>query len=188
MSALNISCIKLIFLSWVFASFPSFSEFSFPFFSLRTYGPRPDRANQHKTLFLNLYSVINCCCSVAKLCLPLCDPTDCSMQGFPVLHHLPEFVQTQVHWVSNTTELFHPLSPSSPALNLSQHQGLFQWVGSSHQVVRVSDLNPYSCQSHILFILSIHTDNWKSKLFRNTKAINNSKVFNNVTSQIYFQN
>ena len=55
--------------------------------------------------------------------------------GFPVLHHLPEFAQTHVHWVDGATKPSHPLSsPSAPALNLSQHQDLFQWVSSSHQV------------------------------------------------------
>ena len=61
-------------------------------------------------------------------------PKDCSMPGFPVLYYLPEFAQTRVHWVSDTIQPSQPLSPSSPVLNLSQHQGLFQWVGSSHQV------------------------------------------------------
>jgi len=73
------------------------------------------------------------CCSVAQACLTLCDPMDCSTPGFPVLHHLPEFTQTHVHWVDDAIPPFHPLSPSSPALNLSQHQGLFQWVSSSTQ-------------------------------------------------------
>ena len=60
-------------------------------------------------------------------------PMDCSTSGFPV----PELAQTHVHWVSDAFQSSHPLSrPSSPALNLSQHQGLFQWVGSSHQVAK----------------------------------------------------
>ena len=74
-------------------------------------------------------------CSVAKSCPTLCDPVDCSMPGYPVLHYLPEFAQTHVHWVADATQPSHPLSPSfPPALNLSQHQGLFQWVGSLHQI------------------------------------------------------
>ena len=76
--------------------------------------------------------------SVTQSCLTLCDPMDCSMPGFPVHHQLLELAQTHVHWVSDTTELSHPLSsPSPPALNLSQHQSLFQWVSSSHQVAKV---------------------------------------------------
>jgi len=64
------------------------------------------------------------------------------MPGFPVLHYLPEFVQTHAHWVSDAIQPSHPLSSlSPPAFNLSQHQGLFQWVGSSHQVVKVLEFN-----------------------------------------------
>ena len=62
---------------------------------------------------------------------------DCSTPGFPVLHHLPEFGQTHVHRVGDAIQPSHPLSsPSPPAFNLSQHQGLFQSVGSSHQVAK----------------------------------------------------
>ena len=68
----------------------------------------------------------------------LCNPIDCSYPGFPVHHRLPELVQTHVHWVGDAMQPSHPLSsPSLPAFNLSQHQGLFQWVSSSYQVYRV---------------------------------------------------
>ena len=67
-----------------------------------------------------------CCCSVTQLCLTLCLPMDCSTPVFPVLHHLPEFAQTHVHWVDDPIQPSHPLlSPSPPVFNLSQHQGLF---------------------------------------------------------------
>ena len=80
----------------------------------------------------------SCCCSAAQSCWTLCNPMDCSTSGFPVLHCLPEFAQTHVHWVSDAIQPSHPLlSPSPPALNLSHHQGLFQWVGSTHQVAKV---------------------------------------------------
>ena len=60
---------------------------------------------------------------------------DYSTLDVPALHHLSEFAQTHVHWVGDAIQPFHPLtSPSPPAFNLSQHQGLFQWVGSSNQV------------------------------------------------------
>ena len=60
--------------------------------------------------------------------------------GLPVRHQLPEFTQTHVHWVCDAIQPFHPLlSPSLPALNPSQHQGLFKWVSSSHQVSKVLD-------------------------------------------------
>ena len=65
--------------------------------------------------------------SVTKSCLTLCNPMDCSTPGFLVLHHIPEFAQFHVHWVGDAIQRSHPLlSPSPPALNLSQHQGLFQ--------------------------------------------------------------
>ena len=81
--------------------------------------------------------------SVAQSCLTLCDPMDCSTPGFLVHHHLPEFTQSHVHWVGDDIQPSHPLSsPSPPAFNLSQHQGLFQWVSCLHQVAKVLELQP----------------------------------------------
>ena len=88
-----------------------------------------------------MLSVLCCCCSVAQLCLTLCDPMDCRMPGFPVLHHLPELTQTHVHWVRDAIQPSHPLSSPSPTtFNLSKHQGLFQWVSSLHQVAKVLEI------------------------------------------------
>ena len=79
-----------------------------------------------------------CYYSVTKSCPTLCDPMDCSTPGFPVLLCLPEFAQVHVHWVGDAIQPSHPLLPPSPlALNLSQDQGLFQWVGSSIRVQRI---------------------------------------------------
>ena len=76
--------------------------------------------------------------SVQLSCPTLCDTMNCSMPGLPVHHQLPEPTQTRVHWVDDAFQLSHPLSsPSPPALKLSQHQGLFKWVRSSHQVAKV---------------------------------------------------
>ena len=76
--------------------------------------------------------------SVAQSCLTLCNPMSCSMPGLPVQHQLPESTQTHMHWVGDAIQPSHPLSsPSPPALNVSQHQGLFKWVSSSHQVAKV---------------------------------------------------
>ena len=73
-------------------------------------------------------------------CPTLCDPMDCSMPGFPVHHQLPEHPQTHAHWVSDAIHPSHPLlSPPPPAFNLSQDQGLFQWISSLHQVAKVSE-------------------------------------------------
>ena len=76
--------------------------------------------------------------SVAQSCLTLCDPMNRSTPGLPVHHQLPEFSQTHVHLVSDTIQPSHPLSSlSPPAPNPSQHQSLFQWVNSSHEVAKV---------------------------------------------------
>ena len=75
--------------------------------------------------------------SVAQSCLTLCDPMDCSTLGLPVHLQLPEFTQTHVLWVCDTFQPSHPLLSPSPAFNFSQHQGIFKWVSSSHQVAKV---------------------------------------------------
>ena len=68
----------------------------------------------------------------------VCDTMNCSTPGFPVHHQLPEPTQSHVHWVSDAIQPSHPLlSPSLPAFNISQHQGLFKWVSSLHQVAKV---------------------------------------------------
>ena len=76
--------------------------------------------------------------SVAQSCLTLCNPMNCSTPGPPFHHQLPEFTQTHAHQVGNAIQPSHPLSPPSlPAPNPSQHQGLFPWVNSLHEVARV---------------------------------------------------
>ena len=89
---------------------------------------------------LQFWDAFNLCCSVAQSCPTLCNLMDCSTPGFPVLYHFPELAQTHVHQVSDAIEPSHPLSPSPPALSLSQHQGLFWWVCSSYQVATVLEL------------------------------------------------
>ena len=79
--------------------------------------------------------------SVAQSCQTLCNPMDCSTPGLPVHHQLTEFTQIHVHGVGDTIQPSHPLSsPSLPAFNLSQHQGLFKRVSSSNQVAKVLEL------------------------------------------------
>ena len=85
--------------------------------------------------------------SVAQSCLTLCNPMDCSTPGLPVHHQLTEFTQTHVHRASDAIQTSHPLSsPSPPAFNLFQHQGLLQRVSSSHQVAKVLGLQHQSFQ------------------------------------------
>ena len=80
--------------------------------------------------------------SITQSCLILCDPMDCSTPGLPVHHQLPEFAQTHVHQVSDAMQPSHPLSSTSPpAFSLSQHQGLFKWVNSSHQVAKILEFH-----------------------------------------------
>ena len=89
-------------------------------------------------IYLWLFSTYFKFSSVTQSCLTLCDPMNCSMPDLPVHHQLPESTQTHVHRVGNEIQPSHPLSsPSLPAFNLSQHQGLFKWVISSHQVAKV---------------------------------------------------
>ena len=88
--------------------------------------------NVHSSTIYNSQDI--CCCSVTQWCLTLCDPMDCSSPGFPdVLHHLPELAQTHVYWVGDAIQPSCPLlSPSPPAFNLAQHQGL-----SNESVLRI---------------------------------------------------
>ena len=79
----------------------------------------------------------NFCCSVINLCMILCSPMNWSMPGFPALHSFLEFAQTHVRWICDAIQPSHLLSALPLVLNLSQHQRLFQWVGSSHQVAKV---------------------------------------------------
>ena len=93
--------------------------------------------HQNKSFHLDSWCSVHFS-SVAQLCPTLCNSMDCSTPGLPVHHQLPEFIQSHVHWVGDAIQPSHPLSsPSPPTFNLSQHQGLFQWVSSSHQVAKV---------------------------------------------------
>ena len=111
--------------------------------------------NFYKNIIV-LQCIFYCMCqlsSVAQSCLTPCDPMDYSMPGLPV--QLPEFTQTHVHWVSDAIQSSHPLSsPSPPAFNLSQHQGLFHWVSSSHQLAKLLELQ----LQHQSFQLIFRTD------------------------------
>ena len=121
--------------------------------------------------------------SVTQLCLTLCDPMDCSTSGFPVHHQILELANTHVHWDGNAIQPSHPLSsPSPPAFNPSQHQGLFKWVSSLHQVAKVLELQHWSFQ------WIFRTDSlvlnqfwWASWIFLQSKGL--SRVFSNTTVQ-----
>ena len=96
------------------------------------------QGTSYTTFLGRIYHPIN---SVAQSCSTLVNPMDCSMTGFPVYHQLLEFAQIHVHQLSDVIQSSHPLSsPFSLAFNLSQHQSLFKWVSSSHQVAKVLEL------------------------------------------------
>ena len=117
--------------------------------------------------------------SVASSCPTLCDPTDCSTPGLPVHHHLSEFTQTHVHWDSDTIQPSHPLSsPSPPAFNLPQHQGLFPGASSSHQVAKVMEFQ----LQHQFFQWIFRTNlGWTGCISSQSKGL--SRVFSNTTVQ-----
>ena len=98
---------------------------------------------------IQIHSFLCYRCSVTQSCLTLCDPMECRTSGFPVLHYLPEFAQTHVHWVDDAIQPSHSLSSPSLAPSLSQHQGLFQWVSSLHQVDKVLELQHQSFNEYL---------------------------------------
>ena len=108
----------------------------------------------------------------------------CSMPGFPVLHHLPEFAQTHVHRAGDAIQPSNPLSSPFPfAFNLSQYQGLFQWVSSSHQVAKVLE---FQLQYHSTSVFPMNTQDWSPLgwvgwISLQSKGL--SRVFSNTTVQ-----
>ena len=118
--------------------------------------------------------------SVTQLCPTLCDPMNCSTPGLPVHHQLLESTQTHVHWVGDAIQPSHPLSsPSPPALNLSQHQGLFQWVNSSHQVRKY-------CSFSSISVLPVNTQDWSPLGWTGWISLQSkglSRLFSNTTVQ-----
>ena len=130
---------------------------------------------QNRNVLLGIISV------QSLSCVQLCDSMDFSKPGFLVYHQLPELTQTHVHWVGDAIQPSHPLSsPSPPAFSHSQHQGLFQWVSSSHQVaklLRVSISAPV-LPTNILGWFPLAWTGWVSLL---SKGV--SRVFSNTTVQ-----
>ena len=117
------------------------------------------------------------------LCPTLCNPMDCSTPDLPVHQQLPEFTQTHVHWVSDAIQPSHPLSSPSPlAFNLSQHQGLFQWVSSSHQVAKVLEFQlQHQSFERTMNIQDWYLLGWTGWIFLESKGL--WRVFFNTTVQ-----
>ena len=119
--------------------------------------------------------------SVAQSCLTLCDPINRSTPGFPVHHQHPESTQNNVHRVDDAIQPSHPLLfPSPLSLNLSQHQGIFKWVSSSHQVAKVLEFQPQhqSFQWKTQDWSPLEWTGWTSLHFKGL-----SRVFSNTTVQ-----
>ena len=115
--------------------------------------------------------------SVTPFCPTLCDPMGCSMPSLPVHHQLPEITQTHVHWVSDSIQPSHPLSsPSPPTFNLSQHQGLFKWVSSSHQVAKSTEVSA-SASVLLMNIQDLFSLGWTGWISLQSKRL--STVFSN---------
>ena len=118
--------------------------------------------------------------SVTQSCLTLCNPMNCSTPGLPVHHKLPEFTQTHVHWVSDAIQPSHPIpSPSPPALNPSQNQGLFQWINYLQEVVKVLEFQ-FQFQ---LQLQDWSPLGWTGWISMQSKGL--SRVFYNTTVQKY---
>ena len=119
--------------------------------------------------------------SVAQLCLTLCDPMNHSTPGLPVHHQLPKSTQSHIHWVGDAIQPSHPLlSPSPIALNLSQHQGLFKWVSSLHQVAKVLEFQASTS------VLPMNTQDWSPLGWTGWISLQSkglSRVFSNTTVQ-----
>ena len=119
--------------------------------------------------------------SVAQSCPTLCNPKNCSTRGLPVCHQLPDFTQTHVHRVSGAIQPSHPLSsPSPPAPNPSQHQGLFQWVSSLREVAKVLGVSASAS------VLPVNTQDWSPLGWTGWISLHSkglSRVFSNTTVQ-----
>ena len=123
--------------------------------------------------------------SVTQLCLTICYPMDCSRTCFPVHHQLLELAQTHVHRVDDATEPSHPpSSPSPPAFNLSQHQGFFKWVSSSHQVAKVLELQLQHQSFQWIFRTDLLQDGlvWSPCSPRDSQKSSPMPLFKNINS------
>ena len=106
--------------------------------------------------------------------------TACNTSCFPIHHQLLELAQTHVHWVGDAIQPSHPLSSPSPAFNLSQHQGLFQWVSSLHQVAKILDISTSAS------VLPMNVQDWFPLRWTDWISLQSkglSRVFSNTTIQ-----
>ena len=117
--------------------------------------------------------------SVPPSCLTFYDLMDCSTPGFPVHHQFPELAQTHVHWVGDAIQPSHPQLFPSPAFNFSQHQRLFQWVTSLHQLAKVLEFQ----LQHQSFQWIFGTDSFRMVWLDLLEVKGLSRVFSNTIVQ-----
>ena len=134
--------------------------------------------NKHNGILISLSVQFS---SVTQSCLTLCNPMNRSTPGLPVHHQLPEFIQTHAHQVSDAIQPSHPLSsPSPPAPNPAQHQSLFQWVNSSHEVAKVLEFQLQQQFFQWIFRTNFPLG-WTGWISWQSKGL--SRVFSNTTVQ-----
>ena len=133
----------------------------------------------------NLFSSVQFS-SVAQFCPTLCDPMDCIMSGFLVHYQLWELAHAQVHQVGDAIQPSHPLLSPSPAFNLSQHQGLFQWVSSSHQVAKVLEFQLQQRSFQWIFRIDFPWDwlLWSPCSPRDSQESSPTRQFKSISSSI----
>ena len=125
--------------------------------------------------------------SVTQSCVTLCDPMNCSIPGLPVHHQLAKVTQTNVHRVRDAIQPSHPLlSPSPPASNPSQQQGLFQWVSSSHQVAKVLEFQLHHQSFQWLFRTDLLWDGlvWSPCSPRDSQETSLTPQFKSINSSV----
>ena len=142
-----------------------------------------DNEMENSYIYIQLHSYVKShvqFSSVAHSCPTLCNPMDCSTPGLPV-HQLPEFTQTHVHQVGDAILPSHPLSsPSPPPFNLSQHQGLFKWARSLHQVAKVLEFSASTS------VLPMNSQDWSPLGWTGWISLQSKglwRVFSNTTVQ-----
>ena len=124
LSSLSLSAKKWAYIFLENSSSPPLRKGGPTPFTQEESGPQDESASADlpkKTCILHSFRTYILCCLIAKSCLTLCDPIDCSTPGFPVLHYLWEFAQIRVSWIDDAIQPSHPPSPPSPAFHLSQH-------------------------------------------------------------------
>jgi len=133
----------------------------------------------------NTWSICSSSSSIAQSCAMLCEPIDCSTPGFPVHHQILELAQIHVHRLDDAIQPSRPLSSTSPpAFNLSQHQGLFKRVGSSHQLAKVLEFQLQHQSFQLIFRITFLYDwlVWSPCCLRDSQESSPAPQFKSINS------